>query len=56
VLHLSYLAITKIKEKEEEILQLTYYDSLTNLPNRALLKDRATRLINKNSRNKNSYD
>jgi len=45
--------ITKIKEKEEEILQLAYYDSLTNLPNRALLEDRASRLINKNSRNKN---
>ncbi len=45
--------ITKIKEKEEEILKLAYYDSLTNLPNRALLEDRASRLINKNSRNKN---
>ncbi len=45
--------ITKIKEKEEEILKLAYYDSLTSLPNRSLLEDRANRLINKNSRNKN---
>ncbi len=45
--------ITKIKEKEEEILKLAYYDSLTSLPNRSLLEDRASRLINKNGRNKN---
>ncbi|MCD4756859.1 MAG: EAL domain-containing protein [Arcobacteraceae bacterium] len=45
--------ITKIKEKEEEILQLAYFDSLTTLPNRTLLEDRASRLINKNNRNKN---
>jgi len=45
--------ITKIKEKEEEILKLAYYDSLTSLPNRSLLENRANRLINKNSRNKN---
>ncbi|MES2257400.1 MAG: EAL domain-containing protein [Pseudomonadota bacterium] len=32
--------ITKRKADEEEILQLAFYDSLTHLPNRALLLDR----------------
>jgi len=45
--------ITKMKEKEKEISKLAYYDPLTSLPNRALLQDRANRLISKISRNKN---
>lgn len=32
--------ITKIKEDEEHIKTLAYYDSLTNLPNRSLFMDR----------------
>ena len=32
--------ITQRKQMEEEIKYHAYYDSLTNLPNRVLLKDR----------------
>jgi diguanylate cyclase (GGDEF)-like protein/PAS domain S-box-containing protein len=32
--------ITELKQAEEQIRQLAYYDSLTNLPNRRLLLDR----------------
>ncbi len=45
--------ITDIKEKEKEISKLAYYDSLTSLPNRALLEDRANQLILTNERSKN---
>lgn len=35
--------ITQHKQAEERIKQLAYYDALTGVPNRVLLKDRATR-------------
>jgi diguanylate cyclase (GGDEF)-like protein/PAS domain S-box-containing protein len=44
------LDITKIKEKEEEISKLAYYDTLTNLPNRLLLNDRLNQLLKKTQR------
>ncbi len=45
--------ISKRKKAEEEIQQLAYYDTLTRLPNRALLYDRmsqAIALANRNSK------
>jgi diguanylate cyclase (GGDEF)-like protein/PAS domain S-box-containing protein len=39
------LDITDLKEKEKEIANLAYYDSLTSLPNRILLKDRMHQII-----------
>jgi len=37
--------ITQRKKREEEIRQLAYYDPLTRLPNRRLLKDRLQQVI-----------
>lgn len=46
--------ITDIKKKEKEILQLAYYDSLTNLPNRLLFKELLSNMIKRVGRN-NEY-
>ena len=37
--------ISELKEKEKQITHLAYHDSLTDLPNRALLGDRLTQAI-----------
>jgi len=37
---LTYTPITELKQAEKEIEKLAYFDSLTGLPNRLLLKDR----------------
>jgi diguanylate cyclase (GGDEF)-like protein/PAS domain S-box-containing protein len=37
--------ITELKQAQEQIQHLAYHDSLTNLPNRALLMDRLTQQI-----------
>lgn len=42
--------ITNIKEKEEEISKLAYYDSLTSLPNRRTLEKRVYTFKQKSSR------
>lgn len=47
---LLYSDITDRKQAELAIHQLAYYDTLTNLPNRALLQDRLTQLINQADR------
>lgn len=39
--------ITERKKSEEKIYRLAYYDSLTNLPNRALFSDRVNYTINR---------
>lgn len=49
---LLYSDITDRKEAELAIHQLAYYDTLTNLPNRTLLQDRLTQLINQSAREK----
>jgi diguanylate cyclase (GGDEF)-like protein len=40
-----------MKKKEKEILQLAYYDALTNLPNRVLFKEFLTHMIKRVERN-----
>jgi diguanylate cyclase (GGDEF)-like protein len=45
--------ITDQKKAEEEINRLAYYDSLTGLPNRTLLRDRLEQAIARASRYKN---
>ena len=48
-------AITDIEEQknaEQELRKLANYDTLTNLPNRALLMDRITHAVEKSRRNK----
>ena len=50
---LLYSDITDRKQAELAIHQLAYYDTLTNLPNRTLLQDRLTQLINQASRERN---
>jgi diguanylate cyclase (GGDEF)-like protein/PAS domain S-box-containing protein len=47
--------ISQYKKSEQDILHLAYYDSLTSLPNRTLLKDRINQLIKNASRNKKSW-
>lgn len=42
--------ITNIKEKEEEISKLAYFDSLTLLPNRTMLEKAVNRFMTKSSR------
>lgn len=42
--------ITERKEAEDEIQQLAYYDTLTGLPNRSLLKDRLNQTLAQASR------
>lgn len=37
--------ITERKQSEEKIIYMAYYDTLTNLPNRYLLKDRLTQAL-----------
>ena len=43
--------ITDIKNNEKSLEKLSYYDSLTQLPNRLLLKDRLKQAIARNYRN-----
>ncbi len=45
--------ISRIKEAESRLNQLAYYDSLTDLPNRYLFKDRLTQAINRAQRGGN---
>jgi diguanylate cyclase (GGDEF)-like protein/PAS domain S-box-containing protein len=44
--------ITDRKEAEQRLLHLAHYDSLTNLPNRTLFRDRLTQTIARANRNK----
>jgi diguanylate cyclase (GGDEF)-like protein/PAS domain S-box-containing protein len=44
--------ITDRKEAEQRLLHLAHYDSLTNLPNRVLFRDRLTQTIARANRNK----
>ena len=43
--------MSEIKKKEKKILELAYYDSLTTLPNRLLLKDLLAVMIKRVERN-----
>jgi diguanylate cyclase (GGDEF)-like protein/PAS domain S-box-containing protein len=45
------LDVTKRKEMEEQVRQLAFYDTLTNLPNRRLLNDRLTQTLVASKRN-----
>ena len=45
------LDISERKQLEEEVRQLAFYDALTSLPNRRLLKDRLSQTIYTNKRN-----
>ncbi|MBK9443877.1 MAG: sensor domain-containing diguanylate cyclase [Comamonadaceae bacterium] len=44
------LAITKRKQMEEQVRQLGFFDQLTNLPNRRLLKDRLVQTLSASDR------
>jgi len=44
--------ITEDKKKQEEILYISYHDSLTDLPNRLLLEDLAKKLMKDANKNK----
>lgn len=46
--------ITELKESQEKVNFLAYYDAVTNLPSRPLFKDRLQQEINKANRNKSS--
>lgn len=48
------LDISERKQMEETILNLAYYDALTNLPNRRMLVDRLDQALSRAKRNKNS--
>ncbi|MHB9118018.1 MAG: EAL domain-containing protein [Burkholderiales bacterium] len=45
--------LTRRKEADEKIHQLAFYDSLTHLPNRSLLRDRLQQALNCSTRHKN---
>jgi diguanylate cyclase (GGDEF)-like protein/PAS domain S-box-containing protein len=47
----SFSDITQQKVSSQQIEQLAFYDSLTNLPNRRLLKDRLHQAVNNSTRN-----
>ena len=47
--------ITERKEYEDKILKLAHYDSLTSLPNRALLKEYVSQAINRSKRTNNYH-
>jgi diguanylate cyclase (GGDEF)-like protein/PAS domain S-box-containing protein len=42
--------ISRLKEQENQLTQLAYYDALTGLPNRVLLADRLTQAISQTKR------
>lgn len=50
--HVSIRDITQRKRLENDIRQLAFYDSLTNLPNRRLLDDRLRQVMSANQRNR----
>jgi len=47
--------ITERKKESERLSYLAHYDYLTNIPNRYLLLDRITHLINQSARDKNTF-
>ena len=47
----AFIDISEIKKKEKKILELAYYDNLTTLPNRLLLKELLTVMIKRIERN-----
>ena len=47
----AFIDISEIKKKEKRILELAYYDNLTTLPNRLLLKELLTVMIKRIERN-----
>lgn len=51
----SFTDITELKEKQEKIHNLAYYDSITGLPNRAMLSEIIDEKIRKASRNNSKF-
>lgn len=47
--------ITKLRRQERKISKMAYFDALTNLPNRLLLRDRLTFLINYSKRKNKKF-
>lgn len=47
----AFIDISEIKKKEKKILELAYYDNLTTLPNRLLLKELLSVMIKRVERN-----
>jgi diguanylate cyclase (GGDEF)-like protein/PAS domain S-box-containing protein len=50
-----YIDITQLKQTQEKLNNLAFYDSLTGLPNRALFLDRLDQVISRAQREKNRF-
>ncbi|AEJ20024.1 EAL domain-containing protein [Gracilinema caldarium] len=50
-----YIDITQLKQTQEKLNNLAFYDSLTGLPNRALFMDRLDQVLSRAQRDKNRF-
>ena len=50
-----YIDITQLKQTQEKLNNLAFYDSLTGLPNRALFMDRLDQVLSRALREKNRF-
>lgn len=46
----AFTDITKLKEQQQKIIKLAYYDSVTDLPNRVMLREEVTKEIEKSQK------
>jgi diguanylate cyclase (GGDEF)-like protein/PAS domain S-box-containing protein len=51
----SFIDISKLKQAQEQITRMAYYDSLTNLPNRLLFRDRLQLAISHAERHRSLF-
>lgn len=50
-----YIDIAQLKQTQEKLNNLAFYDSLTGLPNRALFMDRLDQVLSRTQRDKNRF-